>query len=128
MKGQSLHHLSGPAPPVLRSFWPGTWREDFRSSLKSVDLQFTVHKILQNLHSTRALQKHVCTLHAPNEKRHNEVRLSRLEARTMRHLANAHSATGPGSGNTGRLFLLFGGNSRADGKSNCPIDRMYFFF
>ena len=31
----------------------------------------------------------------------------------MRHLANAHSVTGP-AGSTGRLFLTFGGTGRAD--------------
>ena len=32
----------------------------------------------------------------------------------MRHLANAHSVTGPAGSFTGRLFLRFGGTGRAD--------------
>ena len=50
------------------------------------------------LHTTRAKQK-----------RWTDVTQSRQEGSTMRHLANAHYMTGPAGGNTGRLFLSFGG-------------------
>ena len=42
----------------------------------------------------------------------------------MRHLANAHYWDRPAGGNTGRLFLAFGGPVCADRISNCPLDRV----
>ena len=45
-------------------------------------------------------------------KRHDDVSLSRQEGCLMHHLANAYSVTGPAGGNTGWLFLLFGGNGQ----------------
>ena len=42
----------------------------------------------------------------------------------MRHLANAHSVTGPASGNTRRLFLSFGGTGCTDRYSDYPLDRV----
>ena len=42
----------------------------------------------------------------------------------MRHLANAHYMTGPAGGNTGRLFLSFGGPVSVDRINNCPLDRV----
>ena len=42
----------------------------------------------------------------------------------MRHLANAQSWDRPAGGNTGRLFLAFGGPVCADRISNCPLDRV----
>ena len=41
----------------------------------------------------------------------------------MRHLANAQYWDRPAGGNTGRLFLAFGGPVCADRFSNCPLDR-----
>ena len=69
---------------------------------------------MKNFDSSRAFQKHVCTLHSPNKKRRDDVSLSRQEGSRMHHLANAHSATFPAGGNTERLFLSFGGTGRAD--------------
>ena len=40
----------------------------------------------------------------------------------MRHLANAQYWDQPAGGNTGRLFLAFGGLVCADQISNCPLD------
>ena len=40
----------------------------------------------------------------------------------MRHLANAQYWDRPAGGNTGRLFLAFGGPVCADRFSNCPLD------
>ena len=45
--------------------------------------------------------------------------LSRQEVNTMRHLANAQYWDRPAGGNTGRLFLAFGGPVCADRFSNC---------
>ena len=42
-------------------------------------------------------------------KRCYDVTLSRQEESMMRHLANARNVTGPADGNTGQLFLSFGG-------------------
>ena len=42
----------------------------------------------------------------------------------MCHLANAQSWSGLAGGNTGRLFLTFGGLVCADWISNCPLDRV----
>ena len=42
----------------------------------------------------------------------------------MRHLANAQYSDRPAGGNTGRLFLTFGGPVCADRISNCPLDRV----
>ena len=42
----------------------------------------------------------------------------------MRHLANAQYWDWPASGDTGRLFLAFGGPVCADRISNCPLDRV----
>ena len=65
------------------------------------------------LHSTRAKRK-----------RCYDVMLSRQEVNTMRHLANAQYWDRPAGGNTGRLFLAFGGPVCADRFSNCPLDRV----
>ena len=50
--------------------------------------------------------------------------LSRQEVNPMRHLANAQYWDRPAGGNTGRLFLAFGGPVCADRFSNCPLDRV----
>ena len=42
----------------------------------------------------------------------------------MRHLANAQYWDRPVGGNTGRLFLAFGGPVSVDRISNCPLDRV----
>ena len=42
----------------------------------------------------------------------------------MRHLANAQYWDRPAGGNTGHLFLAFGGPVCADQISNCPLDRV----
>ena len=42
----------------------------------------------------------------------------------MRHLANAQYWDRPAGGNTGRLFLAFGGPVCADRFSSCPLDRV----
>ena len=42
----------------------------------------------------------------------------------MCHLANAQYWDRPAGGNTGRLFLVFGGLVCADRISNCPLDRV----
>ena len=44
---------------------------------------------------TCLFRKHVRTLYAPNKKRCYDVMLSRQEGSTRRHLATAHSVTGP---------------------------------
>ena len=41
-----------------------------------------------------------------------------------RHLASTQYWTSPAGGNTGRLFLTFGGPVCADRNSNCPLDRV----
>ena len=66
------------------------------------------------LHSTRVKRK-----------RCYDVRLSRQEGSTRRHLGSAQYWDRPAGGNTGRLFLAFGGPVCADRISNCPLDRMY---
>ena len=50
--------------------------------------------------------------------------LSRQEGSTTRHLASAQHWTGLAGGDTGRLFLTFGGPVRADRISYCPLDRV----
>ena len=50
--------------------------------------------------------------------------LPRQEVNNMRHLANAQYWDQPASGNTGRLFLAFGGPVCSDRISNCPLDRV----
>ena len=52
--------------------------------------------------------------------------LSRQEVNTirLRHLANAQYWDQPAGGNTGCLFLAFGGPACADRVSNCPLDRV----
>ena len=42
----------------------------------------------------------------------------------MRHLASAQYWDQPAGGDTGRLFLVFGGPVCADRISNCPLDRV----
>ena len=42
----------------------------------------------------------------------------------MRHLASAQYWDCPAGGDTGRLFLAFGGPVCADRISNCPLDRV----
>ena len=42
----------------------------------------------------------------------------------MRHLASAQHWTGLAGGDTGRLFLTFGGPVCADRISYCPLDRV----
>ena len=58
-------------------------------------------------------------------KRCYDVTLSRQEGSTTRHLASAQYWAGLAGGDTGRLFLTFGGPVRADRISYCPLDRMY---
>ena len=61
--------------------------------------------------------------HAPNEK---DAMTSRcLDRKEVRHATWRVHSTGPAGGDTGRLFLTFGGPVRADRISNCPLDRMY---
>ena len=43
---------------------------------------------------------------------------------TRRHLGSAQYWDWPAGGNTGRLFLAFGGPVCADRISNCPLDRV----
>ena len=57
-------------------------------------------------------------------KRCYDVTLSRQEGSTTRHLASAQYWTGLAGGNTGRLFLMFGGPVCADRISYCPLDRV----
>ena len=59
-----------------------------------------------------------------NEKRCYDVTLSRQEGSTMRHLASAQEWDWPAGGNTGRLFLTFGGPVCADWISNCPLSEL----
>ena len=42
----------------------------------------------------------------------------------MRHLLSAQYWDRPAGGDTGRLFLAFGGPVCADRFSNCPLDRV----
>ena len=53
-----------------------------------------------------------------------DVTLSRQEGSTTRHLASVQHWTGLAGGNTGRLFLTFGGPACADRISYCPLDRV----
>ena len=69
--------------------------------------------------------KNPSALARAKQKRCYDVTLSRQEGSTTRHLASAQYWTGLADGNTGRLFLKFGGPVRADRISNCPLDRMY---
>ena len=57
-------------------------------------------------------------------KRCYDVTLSRQEGSTTRHLASVQHWTGLAGGNTGRLFLTFGGPVCADRISYCPLDRV----
>ena len=57
-------------------------------------------------------------------KRCYDITLSRQEGSTTRHLASAQYWTGLAGGDTGRLFLTFGGPVRADRISICPLDRV----
>ena len=50
--------------------------------------------------------------------------LSRQEGSTTRHLVSAQHWTGLAGGDTGRLFLMFGGPVCADRISYCPLDRV----
>ena len=50
--------------------------------------------------------------------------LSRQEGSTTRHLASAQHWTGLAGGDTGRLFLTFGGPVCTDRISYCPLDRV----
>ena len=60
--------------------------------------------------------------------------MSKQEGSTTRHLTSAQYWAGLADGNTGRLFLTFGGPVRADWRY-CPLDRVltyknliYLFF
>ena len=57
-------------------------------------------------------------------KRCYDITLSRQEGSTTRHLASVQHWTGLAGGNTGRLFLTFGGPVCADRISYCPLDRV----
>ena len=50
--------------------------------------------------------------------------LFRQEGSTRRHLGSAQYWDRPAGGNSGRLFLAFGGPVCADRISNCPLDRV----
>ena len=68
-----------------------------------------------------------CALVRTKRKRCYDVTLSIQEGSTTRHLASA-LVLGTGvdrRGDTGRLFLMFGGPVCADRNSICPLDRMY---
>ena len=54
--------------------------------------------------------------------------LSRQEVNAMCHLANAQYWDRPAGGNTGRLFLAFGGPVCADQISNCQLDRVLTYY
>ena len=66
-----------------------------------------------------------CAQPHAKRKRCYDVTLSRQEGSTTRHLASAQYWTGLAGGDTGRLFLTFGGPVHADRMSYCPLDRMY---
>ena len=70
-------------------------------------------------------RNYVCTVHMPNEK--DAMTSGCLDRKEVRGaIRGVHSTTDrPASGNTGRLFLAFGGPVCADRISNCPLDRMY---
>ena len=57
-------------------------------------------------------------------KRCYDVTLSRQEGSTTRHLASVQHWTGLAGGNTGRLFLTFGGPVCTARISYCPLDRV----
>ena len=57
-------------------------------------------------------------------KKMHDITLSRQEGSMVRHLASVHHWTGLAGGNTGRLFLTYGGPVCADWISNCPLDRV----
>ena len=69
------------------------------------------------------MKKHVRTVHAPNEK--DAMTSLCLDRKEVRHAIWRVHSTGPACGDTGRLFLMFGGPVRADRISYCPLDRMY---
>ena len=76
-------------------------------------------KIFNNLakiHKKLAEKSILCALVRAKQKRCHDVTLSRQEGSTMDRQAG---------GNTGRLFLTFGGPVCADRISYCPLDRMY---
>ena len=74
----------------------------------------TLEMLKTRLHSTRAKRKGAMTSGC----------LDRKEVRGA--IWGVHSTKDrPASGNTGRLFLAFGGPVCADRISNCPLDRMY---
>ena len=62
------------------------------------------------------------TLPPKKRKRCYDITLSRQKGSTMRHLASAQYWGRPAGGDTGRLFLAFGGPVCADRNSNCPLD------
>ena len=70
------------------------------------------------LQTSRSLQKHVYTVHAPHEK---DAMMSRCldwkEVHTIRPVLPVY--------NTGQLFLSFGGTGFVEWYSNCPLGRMY---
>ena len=78
-------------------------------------------KIQKTFSSNKICVHNTCA----KRKRCYDVTLSRQEGSTTRHLASAQYWTGLAGGNTGRLFLTFGGPVRADRISNGPLDRMY---
>ena len=45
----------------------------------------------------------------------------------MCHLANVQYVTGPADGNTGQVFVLFGGPVYIDWISNCPLDKLLIY-
>ena len=47
-----------------------------------------------------------------------------LDRKEVRHLASAQSKDRLAGGDTGRLFLTFGGPVSPTGVSNCPLDRV----
>ena len=87
-----------------------------------VKIRHKAHLILKYL---EMLKKRVCTVHAPNEK--DAMTSGCLDRKEVRGaMWGVHSTTDrPAGGNTGRLFLAFGGPVCADRISNCPLDRMY---
>ena len=85
--------------------------KNLRVLTKYLNLKFTV------------IIRATCT--CAKRKRCYDVTLSRQEGSTTRHLASAQYWAGLAGGDTGRLFLMFGGLLRADRISYCPLDRMY---
>ena len=93
-----------------------------------------IHIYNKEMKNVRVLTKYLklkftvkirATCTCAKRKRCYDVTLSRREGSTTRHLASAQYGTGLSSGNTGRLFLTFGGPVCADRISYCPLDRMY---